>query len=84
MKRFEEFISDDTINWLLEDDNPSVKYYTLVDLLEKPSDDKDVTAAKEQIMKTGAVPKILSKQELGGYWGIKDDFYVRSKYKGTV
>ena len=84
MKKFEEFISDDTINWLLEDDNPSVKYYTLVDLLGKPIDNKDVTTAKEQIMKTDTVPKILSKQEPGGYWGIRDDFYVRSKYKGTV
>jgi len=82
MKKFDEFISDDTINWLLEDDNPSVKYYTLVDLLGKT--DEEVTTAKEQIMKTGAVPKILSKQEPGGYWGIQNDFYVRSKYKGTV
>lgn len=84
MKKFDEFISDDIINWLLEDDNPSVKYYTLVDLLGKTFDDEEVTTAKEQIMKTGAVPKILSKQEPGGYWGIQNDFYVRSKYKGTV
>jgi hypothetical protein len=35
-------------------------------------------------MKTGIVPKILSKQKTGGYWGIPQDFYVRSKYKGTV
>lgn len=84
MKKFDEFISDDIINWLLEDDNPPVKYYTLVDLLGKTFDDEEVTTAKEQIMKTGAVPKILSKQEPGGYWGIQNDFYVRSKYKGTV
>jgi len=84
MKKFDEFISDDVINWLLEDDNPSVKYYTLVDLLGKTFDDEEVTTVKEQIMKTGAVPKILSKQEPGGYWGIQNDFYVRSKYKGTV
>jgi hypothetical protein len=84
MKKFDEFISDDIINWLLEDDNPSVKYYTLVDLLGKTFDDEEVTTVKEQIMKTGAVPKILSKQEPGGYWGIQNDFYVRSKYKGTV
>jgi len=35
-------------------------------------------------METGVVPKILSKQEEGGYWGVAKDFYVRSKYKGTV
>ncbi len=79
-----QFISDDTINWLLEDDNPSVKYYTLIDLLGKSVDDPDVITAKNQIMEKGVVPKILSKQEKGGYWGIQDDFYVRAKYKGTV
>ncbi|MFX0132777.1 MAG: nitrogen fixation protein NifH [Candidatus Hodarchaeota archaeon] len=84
MKKFEEFISNDTINWLLEEDNPSVKYYTLIDLLGKPFDDIDVTTAQEQITKTGVVQKILSKQEPDGYWGVQDDFYVRSKYKGTV
>ncbi|UCF12897.1 MAG: hypothetical protein JSW06_01235 [Thermoplasmatales archaeon] len=84
MEKFKEFISENTINWLLEDDNPSVKYYTLIDLLGKPINDKDVTTTKEQIMKTGIVPKILLKQKPEGYWGVKDDFYVRSKYKGTV
>ena len=84
MKKFEEFITDDTINWLLEDNNPSVKYYTLIDLLKRPLEDEEVHIAKEQIMKRGIVPKILSKQKPEGYWGIKDDFYVRSKYKGTV
>lgn len=84
MKTYKECISDDTINWLLEDDNPSVKYYTLIDLLGKSLDNPDVITAKNQIMEKGVVPKILSKQEKGGYWGIEDDFYVRAKYKGTV
>jgi prenyltransferase beta subunit len=84
MKKFEKYISNDTINWLLEDNNPSVKYYTLIDLLGKPINNKNVKSAKEQIMKTGVVPKILSKQQQDGYWGVQNDFYVRSKYKGTV
>jgi len=84
MKTYKECISDDTINWLLEDDNPSVKYYTLIDLLGKSMDNPDVITAKNKIMEKGVVPKILSKQEKGGYWGIEDDFYVRAKYKGTV
>ena len=66
MKKFDEFISDDIINWLLEDDNPSVKYYTLVDLLGKTFDDEEVTTAKEQIMKTGAGPKDFIKT--GAWW----------------
>jgi hypothetical protein len=84
MVRFGECISDDTLNWLLEDENPSVKYFTLLDLVGKSINEKDVLTAKEQIMKTGAVPRILAQQEPGGYWGTPSDFYVRSKYKGTV
>lgn len=70
MKKFEEFISENTINWLLEDDNPSVKYYTLVDLLEKPFENKDVKTTKEQIMKRGVVQKFYqnrSQEVFGAY-----------------
>ena len=84
MTNWKDFVKEDTLNWLLEDENPSVKYFTLVDLLKKPSNDSEVIDAKNNIMKIGVVPKILSKQNPGGYWGIEKDFYVRSKYKGTV
>ncbi|MFC2017907.1 nitrogen fixation protein NifH [Chloroflexota bacterium] len=40
--------------------------------------------AWQDIMVTGIVPKILDRQEEGGYWGLPRDFYIRSKYKGTV
>jgi hypothetical protein len=83
MKKYEKYISNGAINWLQEDNNPSVKYYTLIDLLGKSVNEKDVFTAKEQIMKTGVVPKILEKQESDGYWGILEKFY-RDKYKGTV
>ncbi len=75
---------NDTINWLLGDDNPSVKYFTLVDLLDTSFDDSEVIDSKNQIMVTGVVPKILAQQNPGGYWGNPEDFYVRSKYRGTV
>ncbi len=71
-------------DWLLEEENPSVRYFTLTDLLERSSSDSEVRKAKEEIMKTGVVPKILSKQQVAGYWGVAQDFYIRSKYKGTV
>ena len=84
MEKNGEYASDDTVDWLLEDENPSVKYFTLIDLLGKRIDEPEVRTAKEHIMNIGVVPKILEKQKPGGYWGIQDDFYVRSKYKGTV
>lgn len=84
MKNWQSFLSEKNLNWLLEDQNPSVKFYTLVDILEKPFENSEVIETKKQIMKTGIVPKILEKQKTDGYWGKPEDFYVRSKYKGTV
>ncbi len=49
----------DVIGWLLEDDNPSVKYWTLLNLLDYAEDSTPVTTAREQIMRDGPVPKIL-------------------------
>ena len=74
----------DPTDWLLDKDDPSVRYFTLTDILEKSENNIEVKEAKTAIMKTGVVPKILSKQKIEGYWGVPADFYIRSKYKGTV
>lgn len=84
MRNWKSLLKADPVPWLLEEDNPPVKYFTLIDILDRPLDDLEVKKTKEDIMKTGVVPKILAKQKDGGYWGIPQDFYVRSKYKGTV
>jgi hypothetical protein len=76
-------LNSDPIDWLLEDNNPSVRYFTLKDILEKTTDDSEVREAKKQIMKIGTVPKILAKQNKAGYWDEPKKFY-RAKYKGTV
>lgn len=70
--------------WLLEEDDPSVRYSTLVDILDAPPHDRRVVAAKKAIMETGIVPKILAKQKKGGFWEKAEDFYIRTKYTGTV
>jgi len=35
-------------------------------------------------MEKGVVPKILAGQRKGGFWEKAEDFYIRTKYKGTV
>jgi len=84
MSDWKSLLKADPIDWLLEKDNPSVRYFTLTDILGKPEDDPVVKKTKKKIMKIGVVPKILDRQEDGGYWGNSGDFYIRSKYKGTV
>jgi hypothetical protein len=80
----QKHLTDDAvINWLLEPENPSVRYFTLTDLLGLPKDDADVRAARQAIMTSGPVPAILEHQKPDGGWGKPDRFYL-DKYTGAV
>jgi hypothetical protein len=74
----------DPTAWLLEESNPSVRYFTLRDILGAAEEDADVKAARKAVMSSGIVPRILEKQNRDGSWGIPADFYLRCKYRGTV
>lgn len=77
-------MNSDPTDWLLEENNPSVRYFTLIDILKQNEESSEVTEAKEKIMMDGIVPKILNKQKEGGYWETAENFYIKTKYKGTV
>ncbi len=81
---WKSFLKADPTDWLLEDDNPSIKYLTLREILGKAVTAPEVKRARKDIMVSGVVPKILAKQSSAGYWEKEEDFYVRAKYKGTV
>jgi len=72
------------MDWLLERENPAVRLGALKDLCGLGEDDPEVGEAQREMMAGQQVTKILTKQHEGGYWGKPEDFYVRSKYKGTV
>lgn len=76
-------MTDPVMEWLLEKENPSVRYFTLTSLLDRPTDDPDVKAVAAEIMTSGIVPDILAKQDPDGFWSVPERFY-RDKYKGTV
>ena len=84
MIAWNSLLNSDPIDWLLEKDNPSIRFFTLTDILERPINDISVKEAKKNIMNLGVVPKILAKQKEGGYWETPTNFYVSTKYKGTV
>jgi hypothetical protein len=73
----------DPTDWLLEEENPSVRYFTLTDVLQKPPRSPEVLEAKAAIMDRGVVPKILAKMNSSGYWETPASLYT-AKYKGTV
>ncbi len=73
----------DPASWLLEKENPSVRYFTLTEILGRPENDPEVREAKDDIMKAGAVPSIFSHQNNEGFWETPESFYT-AKYRGTV
>jgi len=70
------------LDWLLEETNPSVRYFTLRDILGKNEFDPQVLAAKRAITKSELVKRILQRQTPEGYWGESANPY-HPKYKSS-
>jgi hypothetical protein len=84
MKTWKSFASPDAIAWLLEEDAPAVRAECLISLFGCSPDDSEVRRARSSELKTGAAGRIFAKMAPGGWWGRPEDFYMRSKYHGTV
>ena len=52
-------LKDSVIDWLLEKNNPSVRYLTLTKILRLPDNNSDVRESRQAIMTQGLVPLIL-------------------------
>jgi len=72
----------DVIPWLLEPDLPSVRYWTLTRLLDRPSDAPEVTEVRQEIMDRGPVVEILRHYSNDGRWEGERDYYTY-KYTST-
>ncbi len=69
--------------WLLEKDNPSVRYFALKYLLDRSDDDADVQVARRAIMRSEPIKKILAAQAPEGYWAKPGSAYWPS-YRPTT
>src|SRR5271157_3411378 len=69
----------DAMVWLLEKDQPSVRYRALTELLGRSEDDEEVREARRMIPTRGWAADILRAQNPGGWWVSKEDLY-RPKY----
>ena len=70
------------IDWLLEENQPSVRYLTLTGLLGRSERDPEVRSAKESITNSGWAKDILDRQLPGGCWIDEKNLY-RPKYVST-
>jgi len=82
MTSWQRVLAKSPIEWLLGKENPSVRYFTLRDLLDKEETDREVKEAKAAIPASKVVSKILSKQKTEGHWEDKENPY-HPKYKST-
>jgi hypothetical protein len=69
MNNWRNQLNGDPLPWLLEPENPSVRYWTLVDICDRPADDPDVLEAQAAIAHQPLVKELFALQRPEGYWG---------------
>ena len=63
------------INWLLEENEPSIRYRTLTELLDYPGESQEVLAAKEQVAVCKNVARIFARRDERGLFPHKPEYY---------
>lgn len=69
MQNWQKHLNGDPLNWLLEPENPSVCYWTLIDILDRPGSDFEVQKARIAIDQQPLVKELFALQHPKGYWG---------------
>jgi len=76
-------LRSDSLLWLLDSENPGVRYLAMRDLLDLSPNDKKLKAARKLAHKEGPIAHVLSKMNDEGYWQREGTGYG-PKYKSTV
>ncbi len=71
------------LDWLLERDDPNVRYLALRDLLEAPEDDPELLAARQAAYEQGPIASILAAMNREGYW-IRPGPGYNPRYRSAV
>ncbi len=74
---------DESLTWLLEPDNPGVRYLALRDLLDLTEDNSELLAARKIAHEEGPIAHILEAMNPEGFWDTPGPGY-RPKYRSTV
>jgi hypothetical protein len=71
-----------TIEWLLERDEPSIRYLTLTQLLGNRESDSEVREAKRRVGRSGWAAEILSRRDPAGWW-VRDRGWMEPRFLST-
>ncbi len=80
---WKSLLNKDSLPWLLEPENPGVRYLALRDLLDLSPDDRELKSARKAAHKEGPIAAVLSKMNKQGYWSKPGAGYL-PKYSSTV
>jgi hypothetical protein len=76
-------LPEKTLAWLLEAQNPGVRYLAMRDLLDLSSEDADLIKARELAHRHGPIATVLENMTTDGYWEKEGPGYL-PKYRSTV
>ena len=76
-------LKGDPLPWLLEPNQPGVRYLALRQLLDLPKDDPELIKAAEKAHQEGPIQIIMNEMEAEGYWAEPGPGYF-PKYRSTV
>jgi len=76
-------LKGDSLSWLVESEEPGVRYLALRDLLDLPPDSPDLSAACELAHTHGPISVVLSEMQPEGYWAEPGPGYY-PKYFSSV
>ena len=74
--------TEEFTQWLLDAETPSIRYLTLLNLMDRHEADPMVRAAWKEMHSEGPIPAILSKQTRIGAWAGERTYYS-PKYTST-
>ncbi len=66
-----EIVPKNVRKWLLEEENPSIRYRTMVELQDIPSTSEEAKNAQKAISEYPVVQNILKRMHPEGYWEVK-------------
>lgn len=76
-------LNGDSVQWLMEENDPGVRYLAMRDILEVPPDDATFVKARDLAHRNGPIAEILDQMDADGYWKEAGPGYL-PKYWSTV
>ena len=81
VEKWKKLLKTDPTDWLLEDDNPAVRYLALRDIVDAGG--KELSEARQKAQSEGPIATILENMNPEGWW-VKPGNVYANKCRGTV